>query len=323
MEIGDSLRQAQEHRSRSKKFIKQFFMAVITTGLLVANWWVLYQAMFGGQPTSYWIWPAVISAFWVMSVSFFALINPDRITFFTFNALGLVAYLIIMPKDPYIFFGGAIFFLLSLLFQRRIQDEEKNQLNFSIRRTLSNGLTIITTALLIMVGFLVYTNVKSDFNRNPDEFYRSLGRTAVKGVPYLTQDRSRYNLNQTVDEFFRKQAQEEYPQFNQVSASQQRLLLEQIRQNFQQQFGVNANDNDTLMVAMTEVVTQRLREALGRFERFFPLFFTVLIVALMRTFAFVFNWAVLILSWVFYKILLALKFFRIEKQTVEVEKLDI
>jgi hypothetical protein len=322
-QISDSLRQAEEARNRTSRHFKQFTLALISTSLLILDWWLFKEALFGGQPIAFWIWPVLTAALWIAFVSFFALINPDRLTFFIFNVIGLIAYLAIMPRDAYIFAGGVIFFLLSLLFQRRIQDEEKNQLNFSIRRTMGNSQTVITYALLILVGCMVYSNINDDFKRNPDEFYRKLAETAVRGVPYLTEDRSKFNLSQSVGDFFRKQAQEEYPQFNQVSSEQQRLLLNQIRYNFQQQFGIEASENATLRVAMTQVITERLRESLGRYERFFPLFFTIALIALLRTFSFVFNWAVLLISWALFKFLLIVRFFRIGKQTVEVEKVDI
>ncbi|MBX4188088.1 MAG: hypothetical protein KW793_03060 [Candidatus Doudnabacteria bacterium] len=322
-QIGDSLRQGQEQRSYTSRHFKQFGMGLISASLLILDWWLLKESLFGSQPTSFWIWPVIATTFWIAAVSFFALVNPDKLTFFIFNAVGFIAYLALMPRDIYVFVGGLIFFLLSLLFQRRVQDEKKNQLNFSIRRTLGNSQVIITYALLILVGFMIYSNVHGDFNKDRDQFYRKLGETAVKGIPYLSQDRSQYNLSQSMQEFFRKQAEQQFPQFNQVSAEQQRILLRQIQQNFQQQFGVDADENATLKVALTEVVTQRLRESLGRFERFFPLLFTILIIALLRTFAFVFNWIVLFVSWLLFKALLIVRFFRIEKETIEVEKLGI
>lgn len=322
-QIGESIRQAQANRSEARKHFKQISLGLLSSALLVLNWWMLSESMFGGRQPSFWAYTAGVSAVWVAVVSIFALTRPDKFTFFIFNAIGLITYLVIMPRDIYVFIGGVIFFLLNLFFQGRVQGEETNQLNFSIRRTLGNSQIIITYAFLILLGFVVYSSVSEDFNRDRDQYYRKLGETAVSGVPLLAQDRSQYNLSQRMSEFFRKQAEQQYPEFNQVSASQQRELLDQIRQNFAEQFGVDADDNVTLRVALTEVATQRLREGFGRYEDFFPLFFTVLVLALMRTFAFVFNWVVLLLSWAIFKVLRIAGFIRIEKETVEVEKLAI
>lgn len=321
--ISESIKQGQENRSKLNRHLKQWSLGLISAGLLILDWWLVKISLFGDMPASFWIWPIIVTTLWVVFVSFFALINPDRWTFFTFNSLGLIAYLVLMPRDIYIFIGGALFFMMSLWFQRRIQDEEKNQLNFSIRRTLGTSQLLVTYALLILLGFMLYSNINDDFKRDPEAFYRRLAQTAVKGIPYISQDRSKYNLNQSVEEYFRKQAQEEYPEFNQVSAEEQRQFMNQIRDNFSQQFGVQADENTSLLTAMTEIITQRMREALGKYERFFPLVFTLIIVALFKTFAFVFNWLVLIISWLLYKLLLLVKFFRLEKKTVEVEQLDL
>jgi hypothetical protein len=321
--ISESIKQGQETRSHTIRLVKMLSLAVLSSGLLILDWSLMNEAIFNGAPASFWAWPVVVTALWMIAVSFFALINPDRITFFTFNAIGLIAFLVVMPRDIYVFFGGVLFFLLNLLFQTRLQEEEKNQLNFSIRRTLGNSQVIVTYALLALLGFMIYSNVRDDFQRDPDAFYERLSENAVKGLPYVSQDRSQYNLNQSLGEFFRKQAQQQYPEFNQVSASQQRELMNQIREEFGRQFGLNADENISLRVAMTQIVTQRMREVLGKYERFFPLVFTLLIIALLRTLIFIFNWAVLFLSWLVYKMLLAVKFVRIEKHTVEVEKLEI
>jgi|GEM_PF-2575158 len=321
--IGDSIKQGQEQRTRNIKHLKQFVLGLLSASAIILNWWLIREAMFSDAGAGYWAWPILATGVWIVLVSFFALINPDRWTFFTFNAAGLVAYLVLMPRDIYVFIGGILFFLISLLFQARLQEEEKNQLNFSIRRTLGNSQAIMTYGILVMVGFMLYSNIQLDFRRDPEAFYQRMAQTAVKGLPYVSRSGASFNLNQSMGEFFRRQAEGQYPEFNQVSAAQQRALTSSIRDEFSRQFGIDADENVSLRVAMVEVVTERLRETLGRYERFFPLVFTFLVIALLRTVTFVFNWAVLILSWLMFRFLLAVRFFRLEKQTVEVEKLEI
>lgn len=322
-QISESIKLGQEKRTKLARHIKELCLGVLSAGLLVLDWWLFRTTLLGGVTAGFWIWPAVVTGLWIVFVSFFALVNPDKWAFFTFNAIGLVAYLFLMPRDIYIFIGGAVFFLLSLWFQVRIQDEEKNQLNFSIRRTLGNSQVLITYGILIMLGFLIYANVRDDFKRDPDAFYHQLAQSVVRSIPYLSGDSSKYNLNQSVDEYFRRQAESQYPEFNSVSKDQQEIYLEQVRNSFSQQFGVQANGNQSLLTAMTEIITQRMREVLGRYERFFPLLFTLIVVAVFRTFAIVFNWAVLLVSWILYRILLSLRFFRLVKTHVEVEHLDL
>ena len=321
--IGESIEQGQQHQTHLVRRFKQFSMGIIATSLLIADWFVIREVLFGPAGGTYWIYPVTITAFWIVAISFFAIINPNRVIFFIFNTAGFIAYLAIMPKDIYIFLGGLIFFFLSLLFQRRLQSEEKSQLNFSIRRTLGNTQWVITYALLILVGFMIYTNVQSDFRSDTKAFYHKVAEVVVKGLPYVSQDGVRFNLSQTVGDYFQKQAKQQFPQFSEVSAVQQGMLLEQVREQFRQQFGIDASDQVTLRAIMTEVVSQRLSDSLGRYERFFPLFFTLLIVILLRTFSFIFNWVVLLISWILFLILLKLNFFRLHKETVEVEKLGI
>jgi hypothetical protein len=319
--IADSIIDGQKQRSKNFKHLKQFALAFISLGLLILSWWLIKGALFGDLGSDYWAYSITATIFWIAAVSFYALINPDRISFFTFNALGLVAFLLIMPRDVFIFAGGVIFFLMSMWFQRRIQNEAKSQLNFSFRRTLGNSQVVMTYALLILIGFMIYSNVRSDFTKDPKQFYRRLSETAVKGIPFFSQDK--FNLSQTLENYLVKQAQEDYPEYNQATPEQKQQIRDQIKESFAKQFGIQADQNASLRVVMTEVVAQRLNESLGKYEKFFPLLFTILVIALLRTFSFVFNWVALLISWVLYKILLGFRFFKIEKTTVEVEKLAI
>lgn len=322
-QISDSIRQGQEHRANQSRQIKQVVMAVVSLGLLSLDWWLIKEALFGNHPTSYWLWPVLVTSLWIGATSMFALANPHRYLLLAVNVIGFGAFALIMPQEILVLIGGAIFIVMHMFFQSRIQDEENNQLNFSFRRTLANSQVLVTYALLILIGFLVYSNVDQDFNRDPQGFYRKLGETAVRGIPLISQDNNRFNLSQTVGDFFRNQAQDQYPEFDQASPQQQQQIIDQVREDFSRQFGVEANQNTSLRLALTEVVVQRLQEALGPYERFFPLFFTVAVIILLRTVAFVFNWVTLFISWVIYRLLLAANFFRLHKETVEVEKLVI
>lgn len=322
-QISESLRQGKEQRARQTRLIKQIIMAVIAVGLLSLDWWLISQALFTGRPASFWVWPILTTSLWIGATSMLALVNPNQYIMLGVNILGLAAFVLLMPQDPLVIAGGIIFTIMHMFFQRRIQDEENNQLNFSFRRTLGNSQGLMTYALLILIGFLVYSNVDQDFNRDKEGFYRKLSQTSVRGLPYVSQDSERFNLSQTVGDFFRNEAQQQYPEFDSATPEQQEQIINQVRDDFSRQFGVEANQNTSLRAALTEVVAQRLQEALGPYERFFPLFFTVAVIALLRTIAFVFNWVTLFLSWVIYKILLAGRFFRLNKEVVEVEKLVI
>ncbi len=74
---------------------------------------------------------------------------------------------------------------------------------------------------------------------------------------------------------------------------------------------------------IAQSLTQELRNALSQYEKFFPLIFTLIVVALIRTFGFVFQWLTLLVTWLLFKVLLYSEFFKITKVPVEVDKLEI
>jgi hypothetical protein len=322
-QISESIRQGQESRASRTRQVKQFVLALISIGVLSLDWWLISEALYGNHSASFWAWPVAVAAIWISVASMLALTKPAGWVVWVVNVLGLAAFVALMPKEPLVLIGGVLFVVLSWFFYRRVQDEETNQLNFSFRRVFANSQNIITYALLILVGFLLYSNVDQDFNRDKEAFYNRIAEVTVRGLPFLTQDANRFDLGQSVREFFASEAERQYPVFNQVNPQNQEYYIDLIQQQFSEQYGVNVNQNQSLRFALTEVVSQRLQDALGPYDRFLPLFFTVAIIVLLRSVAFVFNWATLFVSWLVYRLLLSAKFFRLSKETVEVEKLVI
>lgn len=320
--ISDSLREAGDHRDLMHRRLKISALGVISAILILAVWWTINQALFDGNSASYWTWPVLLTTLWICFLSFFVLTNKNPLAFLFLNLFGLISYLLIMPRDLYVLLGGVIFFLLSLIFQSRIQAEEKNQLNFSIRRTLASSQMVITYAFLILIGFLIYYNTNQEFKQNPDAFYQKIGENAIQSFP-MFKEGSRFDFGQTLDEFLFKQAQEDNPRLQTASPTERQRAVDEARAQFEQQFGTGTEGNRSLKVIVTEIVSTRVREALGQYEKFFPLIFTLIIVTVLRFFAFLFNILTLLLSWAIFYLFKSVKFFKLKRVPVEVEKLTV
>ncbi len=78
-----------------------------------------------------------------------------------------------------------------------------------------------------------------------------------------------------------------------------------------------------LVEATAQFATDRVRQSAEGFQPLFPLIFTLVIIALLKTFAFIFRWLAILFTWIIFKVLLAMKFFRLQKVPVEVETLEI
>ncbi|MEJ0021563.1 MAG: hypothetical protein WDN47_03180 [Candidatus Doudnabacteria bacterium] len=296
------------------KNTKIIILALISIAFWVLDWVLLNQAIYHGKPPIFWVWFVLTTLFGISFLTFFLLTNRNHMIRVIVPILIVAGYVVLMPKDVIVILGGAIFLLLMFFYEWRIRSEEKNSVDFSMRRVISNSVSVMIYAILLLIGCNVYYNTQADFKANPDAYYERLGQAAAKTVPYFTKDLpTGVDFNQTLDQFLSSQAQTTNPS-----------IIKQYRDNFFNQFQIKAvSGNQTLADVFAQIATDKIKQATANYQNYFPFVFAIIVTGLLLTFAFLLNWATQIVCWLLYKILLALKFFKLTKVEIEVEKLDI
>jgi hypothetical protein len=303
---------------------KVLLLGTISAGLFIINWWLVETALYDERPLTFWGWPALTSALAIIFLTFFSLVNYNRWYAAFFTLASLLSYVYLFPKNIYVFLGGLFFLLLTIWFEQRIRSEETSRQDFSIRRVSSASINVMVYAILLLLGMNIYYNTSADFKANPDSFYESLGKSAANSAKYISgEDRSGIDFNQSLDQYLEAEAKQEYSNYDSLPQSQKDRVISEAKDEFFRQFNVEISSDRSLSEIMAQAAVDRIRQSARGFEQLFPLIFTLIIVALMRTFSFVFRWLTLAATWVFFRILLSLKFFRLTRVPVEVQKLDI
>lgn len=303
--------------------IKIFSLAIITIALFLADWLLINAAFYSGKSLVFWAWPILVSAFAITALLFFFISHASRRFTYLVMAILLGLYILVMPKDPYVMLGGAVFTILTGVFEQRIRAEEKARQDFSIRRSGSATLSVMVYALLLLITANIYYNTSTDFKNNPDAFYDRLGSAAVKRVPLLTREFIGVNLDQSLDQFIIHRVEEESPEFNSLSQQQKEILVNEAKEEFFQQFDLRVAGDRKLAEIMVEVAVDRIKQTAKDYEPFFPLIFTLIVLAFLRLFGFIFKWLTMAVAWFTFRILLRTGFFKLNKVPVEVEKLEI
>lgn len=296
------------------KKIKVYSLALVSTALWIAEWFLLREVIYGSKAPVFWLWSLVVTVFAISALTFFYLTNRNRWISRGMQLVTVAGYVLVMPKHPIVILGGGIFLLLMYLFEWRIRSEEKNGLHFSMRRVISNSVSVMIYALLLLVGCNIYYNTQEDFYANPDAYYQRIGQTAAKTVPYFTRGLPNdVDFNQTLDQFLSSQAQTTNPS-----------VIKKYRDDFFKQFQIKAvSGNQSLADVFAQIATDKIRQATVSYQGYFPFIFAIIVVGLLLTFAFLLRWATQFVSWTVYRILMAFKFFKISKIMIEVEKLDL
>ncbi len=323
-ELAQSLNDATKKRDNALKVVKLSILGIVSSALIALTWWLMNLAVYGHMPLNFWFWVIGSSVLWCAFVSFFVLVNPYTWLFALTNAFAFGAYMFIMPKNLFVALGGVIFFLLSVLFQRRMVTEEKNQQHFSIRRTISSSVLVATYGFLFVIGFNVYNFVNQDFKDDPDKFYDRIGAATSRGVPFVSDNFQGINLNQPLDEYLADRVESNLPEgLDQASPAVKDEYVQDYRDQFLEQFGLQDSAKVSLGRALAKIVNQKGREVLQPYNKYLPLFFALVIFGLLRTFSFIFNWLTIFVTWLLFRILYMTNFFKLTKAVVEVDKLDL
>lgn len=295
---------------------KVLILAIVSVILWLSDWMLLNQAfyLYGGGSLFFWIWPIFTTIVAISFLTFFYLVNKNFWISSAVPFLTIAGYVLVMPKDASVILGGVIFLILMFLYEWRIRYEEKNTVDFSIRRVISNSVSIMIYAILLLLGCNVYYNTQADFLANPDAYYQRLGQTAAKTVPYFTRDLPNgVDFNQTLDQFLSSQAQSTNPS-----------VIKQSRNDFFKQFQIKAvSGNQSLADVFAQIATDKIRQATVNYQGYFPFIFAIIVTGLLLTFAFLLRWAAQLTGWLLFKVLLAFKFFKLANVTIEVKKLDV
>lgn len=277
-----------------------------------ATWILMQKALTIPVNPVYWIYAGIAAAFAVSITTLFLLVKKSRGLGFLLILLSAGVYVAVSPRNVYVWLGGVVFALFALWYESKIAREANSRLDFSLTSVVNATTSILIYGILLLLGFNIYYTVSADFRNNPDKYYDRLGVQAARTIPYLSRAiPDSANLNQPLSEYFEHQAAEK------------QILTDQAREEFEREFEISASGDQTLSQIMAQVAVNKIRQAAQPFQAYLPLIFAILVVGLLYTFAFLIRWAILLISWVLFRALLAGGFFKLEKVKVEVEKLTI
>ncbi len=310
----------RKHQIQWLKLTLLAALAVIGFGIT----WMLTAAGFArGLDLGFWIYPAFTAAIGIAFLSFLGIVSSNKWVFWLTNGSILAWYIVVMPKDIFVMLAGVVFLLLSIWFEQRIRQDEKGRVDFSLNRIIRYNLPLMVYALLVIIGVNIYLKTKEEFNQNPHLFYNQVGHYAARGLEHVPNGLGDFDPDQSFDEFVVKQAEKQDPQFQSEPEVIKTAALNQIRQQLAERFHLRIEGNPLLGEVVAGAVSEKVEEASVSYQRFFPAIFAIIILALLRSLAFIFVWLTLLITWLVYRLLLMFNFFRIEKVEVEVNKLQI
>jgi hypothetical protein len=301
---------------------KVWVLAIASLLFQTLTWYGIRQAV-SNPSLTHWITLIVVAAIAISLTAFFILISKTRWLVDSLIVLSAASYFFISPRNVYVWIGGLIFALFAIWYEERLRHEIKSRIDFSVTRVIGSSISILIYAIMLMLGFNIYYNVSADFKANPDKYYDRLGQQAARTVPYFSKAFPvNVDLNQSLNDYVSQETQKD-PGYSSANRIQREILLNETKKELEARFQIQASNNDTLAQIIGEAAVTKIRQMSEPYQDYLPIVFSIVVVGILYSFAFLIRWIILIISWILFRILLWIGFFKLAKVQVEVEKLEI
>ena len=274
-----------------KQLHKEIVLGAIMVLLAVFSWWCLKCVFYNGNYVLG-SWCLVLGIFILFGIALCLtmLLIKNKIILFGSFGLALLLFFIFFNNEPFYYLIVLILLFLAFwLTSKKIKKEEK------IR-----GLPIFITALILLISLVYYfspelMNKKETKIKIPQNVFN----LAIKPIEGLIKEQlpEGVDLDSEVSKF---------------------LPTAQIR-DLEQQFGVKINNKDIGRDVLYKLVDYQLNNLAGPYKKFIPLGLAIGLFITLKIVSLIYVPIVIMLSWLMLKILMLIKFVKIEKETKEVE----
>jgi hypothetical protein len=285
-----------------KKIYKEIILGIAVVLLSVFCWWVLKYAFYNGSSgiSHVWLGLTIFVLFGVALCLAMLLIKNKFILFGSFGLALLLFFIFFNNKLIYYSIALIIFFGVFSFAANRIKKEEEVQVTLNFWRIWKRGLPWLITALCLIIATIYYFS--------PGAFQPKQAK--INLPPKII------NLIITPIQGLIK---EKLPKGVSLDSKIGQIIPPEQWSEMEKQLGVKINKNDTGKDVIYKVIDFQIRNALGSFAKFIPLGIAIGLFISLKLVSLIYVPIVVLLSWLILKLLMFVKFVRVERETKEVE----
>ena len=278
--------------------------AVVLLGLF--SWYFLrYVFYIGGLTAGCWIWGGILFILFGIALCLAMLLIKDKRILYGSLILTLIIFGMFFNNEPFYYLVALIILLLAFWGTvSRIKKEEGIQVGLDFWRIWKRGLPILITALCLLIALVYYFSPELMNNKEIKiKVSEGLFNAILKPIEGLIKEK----LPQGID----------------LDSEVNKMLSSDQKKDLERQFGIKIGDKDTGRGVLYKLVDFQLNNITGPYKKFIPFGLAVGLFITLKIISILYVAIVIISSWLVLKILIALKFAKLEKIQKEVETLKL
>lgn len=219
--------------------------------------------------------------------------------------------------------------LLILLAVRRIRKDFKMSIGFGLHKTLKTGLPLFfsVSSLLVATYYLsVLTEEKAVSSLLPkpafDVTFRALEEplSGLIGLPIKNGDST---IDEVLSELLEDKLKSQGVSLSQVAQSELKRLVKTQRQDLSKNFGLELSGNEKISDVFYNLISVRIQDLLGPYKSYIPYVSAISIFLAFKTFTLPLYYFSLLITFLLIRLMIATNMLKVEKTSIEVEKLTL
>ena len=285
---------------------KEIILGAAIILLAVFCWYFLRYVFYVGNLTlSCWIGGIILALLWNIVLCLAMLLIKNKLILLGSFAISLILFFIFFHNEFLYYFIALIILLLCFWFaSNRIKKEEEVQVSLNFWRIWKRGLPIFITALCLLISVA---------------YYFSPGTLEIKEAKIKIPRESFNSTIKPLENFIEKR----FPQGVSLDSPANKLITPEQRSDLEKQFGIKITTNDKIRDVLYKIVDYQLNTATTPYRKFIPLGLAIILFITLRIAAIIYIPFLILFSYLVLKLLIAIKFIRIEIEKKEVESVKL
>jgi len=285
---------------------KEIILGAAIILLAVFCWYFLKYAFYvGNLSLGCWIIGIILFLLWNIVLCLATLLIKNKLILFSSFVVSLILFFIFFHNEFLYCFIALIILLLCFWFaSNRIKKEEEVQVSLNFWRIWKRGLPIFITALCLLISVA---------------YYFSPGTLEIKEAKIKIPRESFNSTIKPLENFIEKR----FPQGVSLDSPANKLITPEQRSDLEKQFGIKITTNDKIRDVLYKIVDYQLNTATTPYRKFVPLGLAIILFITLRIAAIIYIPFLILFSYLVLKLLIAIKFIRIEIEKKEVESVKL
>ena len=289
------------------KFKKEIILGFIALILGVSSWWFLKYVFYVGNLTSAcWILGIVLLIFWGIALCLAMLLIDDRRVLYISFVLTLISFGMFFNNEPFYYLGGLlILFLAFWLASFKVRQEERVEVTLNFWRIWKRGLPIFVTALILVIALIYYFSPSlTELRKKEIVIPRPVFDFVIETIAPLIEKR----LPEGIES---------------LDVEVNTILDPKQIEELERQYEIKISQGETAKDFLYKLVQFQINRSGAPYQKYIPIGLAVALFLILRALAMIYIALVILLSWIFLRLLVLLRFVKVEIETKEVETIKL